>query len=252
MNFVKTVIELLNKAPLCYRSLSEDSCEELIDYLKENLSSDSYITETGLTKFVIIPKDKNEPYVIKIPFCQRFNEDAYDDACYEYGKWTEESGEEEPMDPERDDYFFPLEGAYRAKFNNAEWDYCGLEVALYKEAKIRGLDKYFAQEQIICTLEQHLYPVYIQQKVDSFYSYYDYLSREERESASARCSKEIKPYDMLFDATWVARFLDIYGCDEYKKLLIFLDEFDIMDFHRGNIGFYQGLPILFDYSGFDS
>lgn len=259
MNFIQKIIKLLNNAPVCFHDLSEDEHYDLSDYLRNELPKEEYLTDCGVTKFVIIPADTVGDYVIKIPFSKKFDEDAFDDAISDYYYYQEmlEKGEmeenEDFCEPLREDFFYDFEMAYRREFKSTEggWDYCALETALYEEAVKRGLAQYFAKEEKYGIID-NIYPIYIQQKVDSFYSVYDTLSKEERADATERCSQKIKPRDMLFDAVWVDAFLSAYGAEEYKRLVAFLDEFDITDFHRGNIGFYKGLPILFDYSGFEN
>lgn len=260
MNFIQKITDILTKAPICFFDLSEDECSELHDYLVSELPKEEFSTDCGVTKYVIIPAKEGE-YVLKIPFSQKFDEDAFDDAWSDYNYYQELIDKEENVDnieevlkPIRENFFYEFEMAYRKEFEEKTakgWDYCALETALYEEAEKRGLAQYFAKEKLYCKIDG-IYPVYIQQKVDSFYSIYDKLSKEERQDAATRCSQSIESRDMLFDAVWVDAFLAAYGAEEYKKLVSFLDEFEIFDFHRGNIGFYQSRPILFDYSGFEN
>ena len=61
-------------------------------------------------------------------------------------------------------------------------------------------------------------------------------------------SEKLETY--CFNAWWITDFLAMYGEEEFKALSDFLREMQIDDLRDCNVGYLDGAPILFDYSGF--
>ena len=118
-----------------------------------------------------------------------------------------------------------------------------------KEKALKGM--YFAEERLMGTLTCSGLPVYYQTRCTPLCNLeYDYASAEyERKSEKAHLTcKELDAY--CFNPLWIADFVEQYGKEEFRRLSLFLDEMSIGDLRDCNIGYLDGAPILFDYSGF--
>jgi hypothetical protein len=49
---------------------------------------------------------------------------------------------------------------------------------------------------------------------------------------------------------WILNFIKLYGEKEFLRLCLFLEEEGINDLHEKNVGYIDGRPVLFDYSGY--
>ena len=132
-------------------------------------------------------------------------------------------------------------------------DFCYAEVEVYEEAVKEGLDEYFAPTYLYTMIDD--IPFYVQRKAecnsdvneDVFFSYcsnsYD---KEDFES-------EDEYYDAINnDAEYMEecdRLSAIFG-GWITKLINFLEDRGIGDFHSANFGFIKGSPVLIDYSGY--
>lgn len=272
------VFKLLDKAISHIDDLfSDDNCDcTLVDQLRDAKLPFSWSVESGISKAVILIK--GESYVIKIPFCCMYDEDAYQNAYYEWKSGFDDyiderapNGEsmsheaytacrleyekEHPCpDDSGDLFYYELEGATFCDIpslkGGPDWDYCNLECAIYEAAVEQGLGAYFAEEGWLGELSCG-HPVYYQQRCVSLMSTnYEYGSEEyNRKSRKARTTCEhLGVY--CFSPIWIADFLECYGEDELRRLNTFLNEMNIGDLREANIGYLDGAPILFDYSGF--
>ena len=133
---------------------------------------------------------------------------------------------------------------------------CEVENVYYQYATYDSLDMYFAATafyDFITTPEGHKIPVYVQEKVEPLCdrgSTCDGLTREEKITMKSKVSSYYGG-DRL-DECWIKDFIDCYGEEELECLMQFLDENSINDLHRGNIGYKNGKPIIFDYCGYES
>ena len=269
----KVLFELLNKT---ITSIPERFCSEDCDWqLTDQLANEKWLdwsVTSGISKAVILIK--NASFVIKLPFSHMFNEDDYSNAHYEWREECDDAIKEaearnasqaeidiicenykaaEPMCDD-DRFYYKLEGATYIDIEEMQkepdWDYCNLECVIYNKAVERGLGAYFAEEHFLGTLDCN-HPVYIQTRCTPIEELnYDYSSVEySKKSAKtrARC-KELDIY--CFNPLWIADFIEYYGEDELKRLNTFLNEMNIGDLRGSNIGYLDGAPILFDYSGF--
>lgn len=267
--------------------INERFCEEEYEYILDDQLENAKLpfewqTFHGISKAVMMIK--NEHYVIKFPFTHYYNGDAYCDAHWD---WQEErdkildkaqqdkaarmgdpevelTADEEiialidfdNLEPDGSDecWYEPLEGASNAPISALDmapdWDYCNLETEIYKEAVKRNLSLYFAEEGFLGTLSNG-HPVYYQQRCMPLVDIdYDYAS-DAYEKKSKYARDTCKQNDVYcFNPLWVADFLDMYGIDEFKRLSDFIKEMRIGDLRDCNIGYLDGAPILFDYSGF--
>lgn len=261
----------------------DDQAPVLHDELRDAKLPFNWSAASGISKTVILIEGVN--YVVKIPFTHLFDEDYYDDAFNEWQEerdnafekaWIEKKkrfGEDallpSPVEvetllnielaPEPDcEYEYYCQPIIGATYCNGvqipreqDWDYCSLETAIYQEALKRGLGQYFAEEGLLGYLQDG-HPVYYQQRCVALCDSeeYDWNSEEyQRRSTSARQTCE-KFNTYCFNAWWIADFVETYGEEEFKALSDFLREMQIDDLRDCNVGYLDGAPILFDYSGF--
>lgn len=172
----------------------------------------------GASKLVLIPEDKD--YVIKIPF--NSSHDEFDDGCY--------------YDMSR--------------------NYCEEEIDLYNKISMEGLGGVFSQFFLPLTRVEEFqdYDIYIQPKCQV----YNQVSNEKRShfyspgSMSKVKSSHLNHYISLPD-DWIAAVVEVLkNIYLAKKFFEILSKYNIdQDLHRGNIGYYNGKPVILDYGGFD-
>lgn len=175
-------------------------------------------TAYGVSQYVIILPDKT---VLKIPFRGFYYGDPYAEDETECN----------------DDYF--------ESFDN---NYSEVAVEVYQDALLKGIEEMFSKiEKIGFTSNGH--PIYKQEYAESLCS--KEINVKEDSLTKAR-EMEIKSKRYIpFDTRWSALVIEKYGEEEIKKLMDFIDEEQIGDFHNGNYGFNAaGDPIIFDYSDF--
>lgn len=200
--------------------------------------------DTGASKGVLVFDKEN--FVIKVPFqaC------TYDESnfCADLEAWDRGSLSYEPFIQDYLNYFSEANNFFLETSTN--WDYCELECAVFQAAQREGLDPYFAKEVLLG--EVNGYPVYMQQYVvpyaEASSSRPIKFSDQKRESAKQFCATFNQH---CFNPEWISDFIDIYGEDEFKRLCAFLKKLNIIDLHRGNVGYLNGYPILLDYSNFN-
>ena len=135
---------------------------------------------------------------------------------------------------------------YVVKFSLTE-DYTSFinEQELYLEAKMYGVEKFFAPITYLCTIGG--FEFYAQKKVKSgtrMDTDGENLS-EASISLLNGCNDTSFCQNDLFD--------DFYDCYEEKelcKLIDFINDYNINDIHYKNVGFLNNLPIIIDYAGY--
>lgn len=257
-------IELLDILAKVCDNVPNDFCEEdnhrWIDSATrtriEELAGQKIEYDSGVSKFVIIPK--NENYVLKIPY-----RGHYEDAWIENENYSKNRGDEDYDYEKAGHYeytFYDFDNAY---FNNAynedggkhAWNYCNAEVDFYEEAVDSGFELYFAAEELLGFIGEH--PVYKQeraiafrssrQSVEDFYSdHHDEYEKTDNFLMENEC-------DGCFPVKWVYDFIRLYGEEEFLRFHNFCDSLSILqDMHCGNFGYVEGdIPILIDYSNFE-
>lgn len=211
---VKKYLESFTEFGLnCYGGFSEDDVDNFVSSIDFNTVPD-FEWEVGATKLVIIPIE--EDYVIKIPF----------NGSWKYG-----------------DFFY---------FNGAESsfcdDYCEAELNIYEQAKQKGYERFFMPlVRVDCGVE---YPVYVQQKVESYESEGEknYFSKASKE----RIKNSKKARFLTLPLEWKCCCLDSFNSiEEFDEFITFLCTEEInMDLHRGNIGFLNKQAVILDYGGY--
>lgn len=209
---------------------------DLLRAMHENKFPAHWSLEAGASKAVILLP--NTDYVIKIPFNSQ---------VFEYDhKWENEDEENQTSKEPTHDMFF---GANSLIATERDWDYCEAEMNLYNAAIEDSVDTYFAAEGLLGYIDN--YPIYWQQRCVPFNSL-DKDSSEASERRSEQSREKCKKLGVrCFHSLWIADFIDAYGEDELQRLDDFLCTWGIDDLRGCNIGYIGGLPIIFDYSGFN-
>ena len=201
-----------------------------------NVDPEQYTLANGVSKFCIIPKDKD--YVIKIPFTG-----MYDANGWSYNKELDEYEEQ----------YLDFEGAGA---ESSSWDYCAAESEVYMDAKENHVEEFFAET--IQVGQIGYYPIYIQSKcniVEDIRVKHDYTSKEV-DNIIAKISNQISRsnYLRIHDMGFVCDIIENYTLDKVIAFFQFLGSRGISDLRTSNIGYLvsTGKPVLTDYSGFDS
>ena len=236
--------ELLNATEETY----EDT---VIEYLRSDCDIQDWSHDAGVSKMVIFVR--GEDVVIKVPFSAMVDTDEYEFALSAFDRCEEDDDGNllYANEPIIEEYMIPFNNAKinELKDSFCGYDYCEVECALYRAAQQEGLADYFAQEEKV--YDHNGLRIYIQQRVnplevcrDERYSVDDVRIKSTRENCSSLGVA-------CFNPIWIADFIDWYGEDEFLKLSTFLEHYGIHDFHSGNLGYYDEIPILLDYSGYD-
>ena len=279
------VFNILNK---CITHIGEKfNSEECDYYLEDQLESlpFEHSIESGISKAVILIK--GAPFVIKMPFFCLYDGDGYStayadwegerDTAYEEflqqqieihndseyripteieAQWFKEYNKNHPEPDGADElYYYDLEGAANIDLGEGadaaipDWDYCRLETVIYQLALEEGLSQYFAEEGYLGTIDNT--PVYYQTRcipLNSMSVPYDSAEYQKKSKKSRKVCDELNIH--CFSPIWISDFLDCYGIEEFKRLNDFLKCYEIDDLRACNIGYLDGAPILFDYSGY--
>lgn len=188
---------------------------------------------TGASKLVLIFDYKN--FVLKIPFMGYDSED--------YDQW------------EIEDYGEDYEYSSYCRFAEADsengWDYCEMEAKLYEEAKTYGVSVFFLETKKI--FEVNGFPIYIQPfmsgDLDSDYEWDDTKSSVSNMNITRKITRD--QFVLNMSAHWASKAVSQYGLKKFKKLLNFIEDFDIEDLHSSNIGYMKnGNCRIIDYCGF--
>lgn len=125
-----------------------------------------------------------------------------------------------------------------------EKNYCEEEAHIYKEAKAKGIEEFFAKTEFLITIEG--IDIYYSKKV-AIASKYE-LQREKMDEARSlrNC------YDVDLASSYIAQMLVYASVDKIKDLLSFIYEHSIWDLVDDNVFIDKdGYVRLVDYSSFD-
>ena len=205
--------------------LTEENFEwKIIDNLPKDFSYDYF---HGVSKCVIIPKGAE--YVIKIPFTGGESDD-YD----YYDEETDSYVNEEP-------HYWDFEYAH----GDSGWDYCQVELILWKKARRKRIEKILCKPRLIGFINNH--PIYIQERAVSLcLTPTKYYSKERTSKTSKICEEKSYPN---FNLVWQTDVLEYYGEKAFNKMMeFFKDNYIDSDLHDGNIGYIGTRPVILDYS----
>lgn len=140
-------------------------------------------------------------------------------------------------------------------FEGLAHDYCSLEAFFYQQAKSYGMARHFAPCERM--------PVYRYDNLDNdidlslnhiiecpvYLMEYCTVNSYQNENMVSHSNLD-RVYSERDQCDIIRIFSNSYDDEEIIELLEFLEEQDMNDFHNGNIGIKDGLPILIDYSGY--
>lgn len=218
-----------------------DTFEDTDNCFLDAIDNDSPIFfEAGVTKGCILSTDETN-YVLKVPFCQAWND------------W--------------DDEYDQFEGAFMVNketgefiFDNGNFNYCYLEAYLSDVFIKEGLGDCICKEELFEDIDG--FPIYIQERATISYgeeeydrSYYDAngkyaikyrYSEEERDNYISSTDKKYKKFATEF----ALDFINYHGLDKFIKVIDIIDRFGVNDMHHTNYGYIGDRPVLIDYSGY--
>lgn len=125
-----------------------------------------------------------------------------------------------------------------------EKNYCEEEAHIYKKAKAKGIEEFFAKTEFLITIEG--IDIYYSKKVVSASKYE--LQREKLDQAKSlrNC------YDVDLSTSYIAQMLVYTSIEKIKVLLSFINEYSIWDLTGDNVFIDKdGYVQLVDYSSFD-
>ncbi len=266
-----TRLEILNYLQqIEYLNFNKEFCEEtmydqlesvLMHAKQENCFPCIFSIDSGISKAVLLIKGLSD--VIKIPYQCRYDGERYDEDYTDYEDALEIAiaGGEETLrafhnncrEPNPADYYTPHECAteyYETQSGEEHWDYCKFETEIYEAACEDGLEIYFAEERLLGYIGDN-YPVYYQVRctpMDEMNIDYNSPKAEQKKETSKNICKT--HHCDCFNPIWIADFIEMYGEEEFLRLNQFLCDHDIQDLRESNIGYLDGAPILFDYTGY--
>lgn len=201
----------------------------------------------GVSRGVIVPIDSD--FVIKIPFTHTIDEEqsfaSWEEVIEEYG--GEHYANQADFWQDDDGYFYSMEPM---NFG----DYCKMEVEIYHHAQEEGLEEVFAAEEKLGEIND--FSIYCQVKAESF----EYHSSSSVNSTDPQKLEKAKTVidsyqndkgEYVFNRTWLADVLIAFGEEYLQRLFDFLDKERISDLHRGNLGYIDTIPVIFDYASFE-
>lgn len=192
-----------------------------IDYNIDNFNQDDFYTLFGTVKKL------------------------FEDSCYNF---TIESGcSKAVIIPAEGNFVFKIPLMFDVNnYNCLSTDYCAEEVSQYKEAKIEGMEYAFVKTVPFDEMKIKYgapLPFYIQDKVEVFdkWGKYDEIYDEMAEKYENT---------LRLPSLWIEDFCNAYGVESFEDFGIFVCNSGINDLHSGNVGYLDGMPVVFDYSGY--
>lgn len=201
----------------------------------------------GVSRGVIVPIESD--FVIKIPFSHTVDEDSswetWEEVIEDYG--SEENALKDDFWQDDDGYYYPT---CPMQFG----DYCKMEVEIYHHAQEEGLEEVFAAEEKLGEIND--FSIYYQVKAESFeyHSSSSVNSTDPQKLENAKTVIDSYQNDngaYIFNKTWLADVLITFGREYLERLFNFLNQENISDLHRGNLGYIDTIPVIFDYASFD-
>lgn len=227
---IDTAIEIVKNIHLPYEVGCDEDGYFYTDTISDQLiaagyKDDDFDVDFGISKAVIIFKSLS--FVIKIPF---------------HGKWYN------GYDEENDEYYDEFEQFTCANSSDYD-DYCEAEVYAIDEMIHFGFEAIVAEE--ICIGEYNHILFYIQEKVKK----YNCSSRYNPSYDSLTKARQLKNYYSYCDDNWRASVIELYGEEYWTNFVDWVENgrnYILNDMHDGNYGYnYEGLPVLFDVSGYE-
>lgn len=223
-----------------------------------DLAGASWIWDDGVSKLVLIFRDLG--FVIKIPYTGTSDREDCEEPCDNCSVWNECGGDRWDCARRRhwgyEDHYYDFtgaggeEGEKNWKNIQNKWDYCEAEVWLYNKAVQEGVDICFAETRLLGYIAGH--PIYTQTCANIFGNLSTTrkpYSKEAIASTKEACSR-IDGW--CFNVVWLTDFILYFDDDMFQKFMEFIKKYGILDLHNGNVGYIDDVPVLVDYSGYDS
>lgn len=152
------------------------------------------------------------------------------------------------MMDEWDDYDYENEESnWKEEFNSFDFDYCSKAYEIYNSAYEEGLEMFFAEYKVLGvtftkdTIWTQTFVTPVSKGSES--------SRKASEDSLKKAESMSNEKYIPFNNDWLALAIDLYGERKVERLLAFLEDGEIHDFHSGNYGYdLEGFPKLLDYS----
>jgi|GEM_PF-6712186 hypothetical protein len=193
------------------------TCYQNYQEIADFVGAENY--KNGASKLVLF-FDEFPQYIIKIPLfgCAEVDDDYLD--------------EDVTVSPDKLAYV------------EYEKNYCEEEAYIYKKAKAKGIEEFFAKTEFLITIEG--IDIYYSEKVVSASRYE--LQREKLDEA-----KSLRDcYDVDLPSSYIAQMLVYTSVHKIKDLLSFIYEYSIWDLTGDNVFIdKEGHVQLVDYSSFD-
>ena len=198
--------------------LTDRTCYQNYQEIADFVGAEDY--KNGASKLVLFFNEFPQ-YIIKIPLfgCAEVDYDDYLD-------------EDATVSPDKLAYI------------EYEKNYCEEEAHIYKKAKAKGIEEFFAKTEFLTTIEG--IDIYYSKKVVRASKYE--LQREKLDEAKSlrNC------YDVDLPSSYIAQMLVYASVEKIKDLLYFIHEYSIWDLTGDNVFIDKdGYVQLVDYSSFD-
>lgn len=132
-------------------------------------------------------------------------------------------------------------------WHNFQYNYCEKEASIYKKAKEKGVEEFFAatmEAELIECQDGASIMAYFQERVDTHRI--RILSNDEWDQASN--ISDSSPTGM--PSSWLLDAFEYYGQERLLEFFSFVRDAKINDIHIDNVGYIGNRPVLLDYSGF--
>lgn len=176
----------------------------------------------GVSKIVLRPLDKDNSFVIKIPFTGEVDEKRQ---TYSPFKWSD---------------------------SGITWypgNYCDIEAERCKHIIREGWGDLIAKTSLVGIVGD-LY-IYKQELVDTIAEDKYYEQDDDFEDKLSSAKDFSTSYSDEIDEYWAMELIDYLGEKKTADFLEFLAEWGYSnDLHGANVGFKNGVPVIFDYSDY--
>ena len=239
--------DLMSMMTVYFEDYNEQDFSDYNDTFKRMTGADKVIN--GVSKLVLFFEEYPN-YVFKIPFQGYYsiNEcdvDSFKDAA------------ESNCVPEyfnTDDIVLYNHANGKCELPIDESNYCEAEEYFYRIAKKNKISSMFAKTQFLCTVG--FIPIYVSNRVESKYSYNKskHNIKKYNDIANQIVTKSNKKYNTYSElhSVELSSFIADYGINAAKRLIDFINKYNISDFHDGNFGYDKdGRIKIIDYSGFN-
>lgn len=123
-------------------------------------------------------------------------------------------------------------------------DYCCTEEEVYAEAEEVGIENFFAATELICEIDDVKF--YIAEKAREFHwGDFPTISEDSREKAKGSDGTS------LLDVSFLGIFYEQNEDKSVDRMIQFLRDFELNDFHSGNLGYINDRLVFIDYSGYN-